>query len=622
MSPPLADSKPLRLLNRSLFVTAVLAALMLTAAFWLAARNATDGAWVVHSLSVRDQLTRVLSLMQSAETGQRGYLLTDRGNYLGPYMMAVDQLPANLGHLAELISDNPKQVNSIVELRQLVQQKLDELRSTIDQDNAGNHAAALAIVNNDTGYRLMMAIRQKILAMQDEENTLLASRQAVAERSSLLLQIGVAIAFLLIATLGVLIARFTRQSFGALAAARDRLAVSNEQLLEQVNRREEAESQLRQSQKMQALGQLTGGIAHDFNNMLGVIIGAHDLILRRIRKGDFGIERFVEAATNAAERAAVLTQRLLAYARQQPLAPQTIDANKMIASMSGLLRSTLGEQIQIETVTAAGLWQTHADAQQLESAILNIAINARDAMPGGGKLTIETANAYLDEAYARQNPEVDPGQFVLVAITDTGTGMSPETAARVFDPFFTTKPTGKGTGLGMSQVYGFVKQSRGHIKIYSEPGAGTTVKIYLPRQIGLGAEAKPLVSEPARTGDRNEIILVVEDDPFMRRLTSETLHELGYTVFDSENAANALAILDREPDIRLLFTDVVMPDTNGKKLADEALRRRPGLKVLFTTGYTANAVVHGGVLDAGVNLISKPFTLDQLAAKVRAVLDQ
>jgi signal transduction histidine kinase len=622
VSPSLTDSKPLTLLNRSLFLTAVLAALMLTATFWLAARSATDTAWVVHSLSVRDQLTRVLSLVQSAETGQRGYLLTDRDNYLGPYRMAVDQLPANLGHLAELISDNPKQVNSTVELRQLVQQKLDELRSTIDQDNAGNHAAALAIVNNDSGYRLMMEIRQKILAMQDEENTLLASRQAVAEHTALLLQIGVALAFLLIALLGVLIARFTRQSFGALAAARDRLAATNEQLLEQVNRREEAESQLRQSQKMQALGQLTGGIAHDFNNMLGVIIGTHDLIMRRIRKGDFGIERFVEAATNAAERAAVLTQRLLAYARQQPLAPQTIDANKMIASMSDLLRSTLGEQIQIETVTAAGLWQTHADAQQLESAILNIAINARDAMLDGGKLTIETANAYLDEAYARQNPEVEPGQFVLVAVTDTGTGMSPETAARVFDPFFTTKPTGKGTGLGMSQVYGFVKQSRGHIKIYSEPGAGTTVKIYLPRQIAVSPEVRPVVTEPGRTGDRSEMILVVEDDPMMRRLTSETLHELGYTVFDSENAANALAILDRETGIKLLFTDVVMPDTNGKKLADEALRRRPGLKVLFTTGYTANAVVHGGVLDAGVNFISKPFTLDQLAAKVRAVLDQ
>jgi signal transduction histidine kinase len=609
-------------LNRSLFLTAVLAALMLTAAFWLAGRNATDDAWVVHSLSVRDQLIRILSLVQSAETGQRGFLLTGRDGYLSPYAMAVDQLPPNLDHLAELISDNSKQAKAVVELRQMIKQKLDELRSTIDQDKAGNHAAALAIVNNDTGYRLMAEIRQNITAMQDEENALLASRQAVAERSALLLQIGVAIAFLLIAILGVLIARFTRRSFDALAAARDRLAITNEQLLEQVNRREEAESQLRQSQKMQALGQLTGGIAHDFNNMLGVIIGAHDLILRRIRKGDFGIERFVEAATNAAERAAVLTQRLLAYARQQPLTPQTIDANKMIASMSDLLRSTLGEQVQIETVTAAGLWQTHADAQQLESAILNIAINARDAMPDGGKLTIETANAYLDEAYARQNPEVEPGQFVLIAITDTGTGMSPETAARVFDPFFTTKPTGKGTGLGMSQVYGFVKQSHGHIKIYSELGAGTTVKIYLPRQFGVGVETKLLASEPARTGDRGEMILVVEDDPLMRRLTSETLHELGYTVFDSENAANALAILDREAGIKLLFTDVVMPDTNGKKLADEALRRRPALKVLFTTGYTANAVVHGGVLDAGVNLISKPFTLDQLAAKVRAILDQ
>jgi signal transduction histidine kinase len=622
VSPSPTESRPLTVLNRSLFLTAVLAALMLTAAFWLAGRNATDDAWVVHSLSVRDQLIRILSLVQSAETGQRGFLLTGRDSYLSPYAMAVDQLPPNLDHLAELISDNSKQAKAVVELRQMIKQKLDELRSTIDQDKAGNHAAALAIVNNDTGYRLMAEIRQNITAMQDEENALLASRQAVAERSALLLQIGVAIAFLLIAILGVLIARFTRRSFDALAAARDRLAITNEQLLEQVNRREEAESQLRQSQKMQALGQLTGGIAHDFNNMLGVIIGAHDLILRRIRKGDFGIERFVEAATNAAERAAVLTQRLLAYARQQPLTPQTIDANKMIASMSDLLRSTLGEQVQIETVTAAGLWQTHADAQQLESAILNIAINARDAMPDGGKLTIETANAYLDEAYARQNPEVEPGQFVLIAITDTGTGMSPETAARVFDPFFTTKPTGKGTGLGMSQVYGFVKQSHGHIKIYSELGAGTTVKIYLPRQFGVGVETKLLASEPARTGDRGEMILVVEDDPLMRRLTSETLHELGYTVFDSENAANALAILDREAGIKLLFTDVVMPDTNGKKLADEALRRRPALKVLFTTGYTANAVVHGGVLDAGVNLISKPFTLDQLAAKVRAILDQ
>jgi CheY-like chemotaxis protein len=243
-------------------------------------------------------------------------------------------------------------------------------------------------------------------------------------------------------------------------------------------------------------------------------------------------------------------------------------------------------------------------------------------MPDGGKLTIETANSHLDEAYCRQNPDVEPGQFVMIALTDTGSGMPPEIAARVFDPFFTTKPAGKGTGLGMSQVYGFVKQSRGHIKIYSEPGAGTTVKIYLPRLVGDIKDVQRAVAEPIRTGDRGEIILVVEDDALMRRLTCEALHEVGYTVFDSENAANALSILDREANVKLLFTDVVMPDVNGKKLADEALRRRPGLKVLFTTGYTANAVVHGGVLDPGVQFISKPFTLDQLAAKVRAVLDE
>ena len=621
MQPPLTDSKPLTLLNRSLFVTAVLAALMLAAAFWLGARNKTDDAWVQHSLAVRAQLIRVLSLVQSAETGQRGFLLTGRDDYLEPYTRAGHELPPNLDRLADLVTDNPRQVAATADLRQLVRQKIDELGSTVNASKAGHQGEALAIVNDDNGFRLMLEIRQKIAAMEAEEDRLLTERQESATRSGLLLQAGVAIAFLLIAILGALIARFTRQAFSTLAATKDRLLVSNDQLLEQMNRREEVENQLRQSQKMQAIGQLTGGIAHDFNNMLGVIMGAHDLILRRIRKGDFGIERFVEAAANAAERAALLTQRLLAFARQQPLAPQPIDANKMISGMSELLKSTLGEHIQIEAVTAAGLWTVNADAQQLESAILNVSINARDAMPEGGKLTIETANAHLDEAYCRQNPEIEPGQFVMIAITDTGTGMDPAVAARVFDPFFTTKPTGKGTGLGLSQVYGFVKQSHGHIKIYSEVGAGTTVKIYLPRLTGDAKEVKPATIEPVRTGDRSEIILVVEDDSLMRRLTSEALHELGYTVFDSDSAANALAIIDREPKVTLLFTDVVMPDINGKKLADEAFRRRPGLKVLFTTGYTANAVVHGGVLDAGVNFISKPFTLDQLASKVRAVLD-
>ncbi|MGB6323396.1 MAG: CHASE3 domain-containing protein [Xanthobacteraceae bacterium] len=599
----------------------MLAALIVAAALWLGARNESDDEWVQHSLEVRAQLVRVLSLVQSAETGQRGYLLTGQDLYLGPYQMALGQLPDVLQRTQDLASDNPEQIKNLAQLRQLIQDKLAELGATVDAYKAGHNDAALAIVNSDKGFQLMQEIRRSIDTMQAEEDQLLTTRQTAAARSGILLQAGVAVAFLLICAAGFLMARFTRESFAALTAARDRLALANRQLLDQVTRREAAESQLRQAQKMEALGQLTGGIAHDFNNMLGVIMGALDLVKRRIAKGDYGVERFLDAATIASERAATLTQRLLAFARQQPLAPQPLDANKMIAAMSDLLHSTLGEHIQIETVTAAGLWTVLDDSQQLENAILNIAINGRDAMPDGGKLTIETGNAYLDQAYCAQNPEVKPGQFALIAVTDTGIGMSADVAARVFDPFFTTKPTGKGTGLGLSQVYGFVKQSSGHIKIYSEPGSGTTVKIYLPRLIADAKDIKRTTLEPMRTGDRNEIILVVEDDPLMRRLATEALHELGYTVFDCDGAANALATLDRVTDVKLLFTDVVMPDINGKKLADEAVRRRPGLKVLFTTGYTANAVVHGGVLDTGVNFISKPFTLDQLAAKVRTVLD-
>ncbi|MGB6172672.1 MAG: CHASE3 domain-containing protein [Xanthobacteraceae bacterium] len=620
-SEPRSEPKPLALLNRSLVVTTMLAALIVAAALWLGARNESDDEWVQHSLEVRAQLVRVLSLVQSAETGQRGYLLTGQDLYLGPYQMALGQLPDVLQRTQDLASDNPEQIKNLAQLRQLIQDKLAELGATVDAYKAGHNDAALAIVNSDKGFQLMQEIRRSIDTMQAEEDQLLTTRQTAAARSGILLQAGVAVAFLLICAAGFLMARFTRESFAALTAARDRLALANRQLLDQVTRREAAESQLRQAQKMEALGQLTGGIAHDFNNMLGVIMGALDLVKRRIAKGDYGVERFLDAATIASERAATLTQRLLAFARQQPLAPQPLDANKMIAAMSDLLHSTLGEHIQIETVTAAGLWTVLADSQQLENAILNIAINGRDAMPDGGKLTIETGNAYLDQAYCAQNPEVKPGQFALIAVTDTGIGMSADVAARVFDPFFTTKPTGKGTGLGLSQVYGFVKQSSGHIKIYSEPGSGTTVKIYLPRLIADAKDIKRTTLEPMRTGDRNEIILVVEDDPLMRRLATEALHELGYTVFDCDGAANALATLDRVTDVKLLFTDVVMPDINGKKLADEAVRRRPGLKVLFTTGYTANAVVHGGVLDTGVNFISKPFTLDQLAAKVRTVLD-
>jgi PAS domain S-box-containing protein len=384
----------------------------------------------------------------------------------------------------------------------------------------------------------------------------------------------------------------------------------------------EAQEALRQSQKMEAVGQLTGGIAHDFNNMLAVVMGSLELLTRRLAGNDARAQRHVDAAAEAAKRASLLTQRLLAFSRQQPLEPESIDANKMVTSMSDLLRHSIGAEIRLETVLAGGLWRTHADPNQLENIILNLAVNARDAMPEGGKLTIETANTHLDERYTAAHPGMSAGQYVLIAVTDTGTGMPATVIEKAFDPFFTTKPVGKGTGLGLSQVYGFVKQSGGHVKIYSEMGQGTTVKIYLPRLVGAFAQDAPDTADhELPLGDAREVVLVVEDEPAVRQFTIEALNELGYQVLEADGAKAALQLLDAHPEIVLLFTDVVMPDVNGAKLADEARRRRPGLKVLFTTGYTRNAVVHNGVLDAGVEMIGKPFTLDALAVKLRLVLE-
>jgi PAS domain S-box-containing protein len=386
----------------------------------------------------------------------------------------------------------------------------------------------------------------------------------------------------------------------------------------------DAQEALRQSQKMEAVGQLTGGIAHDFNNMLAVVMGSLELLGRRLAGGDARAQRYLDAAADSARRASLLTQRLLAFSRQQPLQPEAVDANKLMAGMSDLLRHSLGTDVRLETVLAGGLWRTFADPNQLENIVLNLAVNARDAMPAGGRLTIETQNAHLDDRYVSVHPGVAAGQYVLIAVTDSGTGMPREVIDKAFDPFFTTKPVGKGTGLGLSQVYGFVKQSGGHVKIYSEVGQGTTIKIYLPRLAGAAAGDDAHDGEAGQLmplGEYREVILVVEDEPAVRNFSVEALRELGYRVFEADGAASALRILDLHSEIVLLFTDVVMPDTNGAKLAQEARRRRPGLRVLFTTGYTRNAVVHNGVLDPGVEMIGKPFTLDALASKVRLVLE-
>ena len=383
-----------------------------------------------------------------------------------------------------------------------------------------------------------------------------------------------------------------------------------------------AQEALRQSQKMEAVGQLTGGIAHDFNNMLAVVIGSLELLGRRLSDGDPRAQRYIDAATDASKRAALLTQRLLAFSRQQPLEPEAVDANKLVSGMSDLLRHSLGADVQLETVLAGGLWRTHADPNQLENIILNLAVNARDAMPDGGHLTIETQNAHFDERYAAANLGVSAGQYVLIAVTDTGTGMPPEVVEKAFDPFFTTKPVGKGTGLGLSQVYGFIKQSGGHVKIYTEQGHGTTIKLYLPRLRGGATVDEPNagITDLVR-GDDREVILVVEDEPGVRQFSVDALTELGYHVLEADGAAKALRLLQEHPEISLMFTDVVMPEMNGAKLAEAARALRPNLKILFTTGYTRNAVVHNGKLDDGVDLIGKPFSLEALALKIRAVLE-
>jgi CheY-like chemotaxis protein len=357
--------------------------------------------------------------------------------------------------------------------------------------------------------------------------------------------------------------------------------------------------------------------------MLAAIVGPLDLLANRIDPEDARAKRYVDTAMEAAQRAAQLTQRLLAFSRQQPLKPEPLDANKLVAGMSDLLAHSLGSAVRFEAVLSGGLWRAHADPHQLENVILNLAVNARDAMPDGGRLTVETANCHLDHAYAADHLGVPPGQYILIAVSDSGCGMPDEVIAKAFDPFFTTKGVGRGTGLGLSQVYGFVKQSGGHVKIYSELRHGTTVKVYLPRLLGPRDEAPMAVSNrDIPRGDSGERVLVVEDEPAVRQFSVDALTELGYHVFEADGAAAALRILEVEPEIALLFTDVVMPDVNGRKLADEACQRWPGLKVLFTTGYSRNAVVHNGVLDPGVHLIGKPFTLQELAMRVREVLEE
>jgi signal transduction histidine kinase/CheY-like chemotaxis protein len=412
------------------------------------------------------------------------------------------------------------------------------------------------------------------------------------------------------------------------ASAAERLEeVVNERTTElrlQMAKRAEVETALRQAQKMEAVGQLTGGLAHDFNNLLAGIAGSLELLGTRLAQGRYdNIEKYILAARGAANRASALTHRLLAFSRRQTLDPKPTDVNRLVAGMADLLRRTVGPENLVEVVGAGGLWSTLVDSNQLENALLNLCINARDAMPDGGRITIETSNKWLDKRAADER-SLSPGQFVALCVTDSGSGMAPEVVARAFDPFFTTKPLGQGTGLGLSMIYGFARQSGGQVRIYSEPGAGTMVCIYLPRHFAPAAALDlPKAPEELPKAGRGECVLLVDDEPTVRMLVTDVLEELGYQAIEAGDGAGGLEILRSDVRIDLLITDVGLPGgLNGRQLADAGRVIRPGLKVLFITGYAENAVVGNGHLEPGMHVLSKPFSMEGLAVLIRQLIVQ
>ena len=609
--------------RRSAYVLPLIAALCTTAfaaaTIGLSLQYRSQLESVLHTEEVKGSLSQVFSLVQDAELGRRGYLLTGDEAYARRIDDARIPFDLKVTSLQALTADNADQQAALVELRDLA-------IARFATDNTGGALSRPGeLADSVTSLDPIRVIAER---MVQREAGLLKQRQAEAASTGGLL-IMAALAGVLLAGLSLSIWMRDRRKSEANSANRlleseeaaQALQESRSQTSTATAGREALEAQVHQMQKMEAIGQLTGGIAHDFNNMNAVVMSAISLCRRRLARGENDITSLLDAAMDAAQRSAALTTRLLAFSRQQQLLPEVLDPSQFISGMTELLRRTLGENIVIETVLGGGLWRTSADPSQLENVILNLCVNARDAMPEGGRLALETANVSLDDAYARANVDVAPGQYVMIAITDNGTGMSPEVIERAFEPFYTTKPLGEGTGLGLSQVFGFVKQSGGNVKIYSELGNGTAIKIYLPRYTGdnkAAPSAEPHTLVPR--GNVGEIVLVVEDERRLRDVTVAGLRELGYTIIHAHDGASALLKIDQHPEIDCLFTDIVMPGMSGRQLADEATRRRPDLKVLYTTGYTRESVIHNESLARGVNLLPKPYTLDDLALKMRAVL--
>lgn len=619
--------KRVLILSRASYALLLLGAL---GAVFLAFRAADTESWVKHSIDVRGQARQLTSAIQEAIIRERGLLLTGDDRYLGDFQRHMASVEERFESLKADVADNPEQVQRLTDVKQPLLVLASTLEETVKLAREGRHDDAIAVVRSNRVLDLSEAIARGMQNFITAEEALLDQRQAEANWLQRLLLLLIAVGLIVAAAMSFVLERATRHFIGNL---QDR----TKELESEIKRRQETEETLRQAHKMEAIGQLTGGIAHDFNNLLTIIIGNLDTLKRQLAKlspdrsaSDVAamVSKQVDVAMMASHNAAKLTHRLLAFARRQPLEPKRVDCNRLISGMSELLRRTLGEVVNLEVVLGGGLWSALADPNQLENAILNLAVNARHAMPEGGKLTIETTNAYLDEAYVRRFGDLQAGQYVQISVADTGNGIPPDVLDRVFEPFFTTKAAEAGSGLGLAMVHGFVKQTGGHVRIYSEVGHGTTVKIYLPRlhDAEMVASAPMPSTEsiaPAARARPDETILLVEDNEGVREYARAALEELGYTIIEAANAADALRLANDGARIDLLFTDVVLPGgVSGRQLSDSLLKLRPDLPVLYTTGYTRNAIVHHGRLDPDVHLLNKPYTQQDLLRKVRELLDR
>lgn len=582
------------------------------------------GAWVRHTLRVENALLRLGGVIREAESEERGYIITRDPSYFSR-KNDFSTVGAQIQDLAALVADNPEESERVEKLKPLLNERLDLLRRKVDLLTAGRFDEAAQMVRDGRGKALMDEINVLIAQMVEREEELYRIRDERLTEASQTLETAIGVMVVLLAGVAAFAVLMAHRQLDALRKSSDALRLAYNELIEESTKRSAVEAQLRQSQKLDALGQLAGGIAHDFNNMLGVIVASLNIMRRKLARQEDGLDQLISSAMDGADRAAGLVRRLLAFSRIQPLNPAPLDANQLVNGMSAILHRALGSRIELACVLGKHLWPVKVDPNELESAIVNLAVNARDAMPEGGRLTIETCNAELDETYTQDNPDARPGEYVCICVSDTGEGMSPETLAKAFDPFFTTKPIGKGTGLGLSQVHGFVRQSGGHIKIYSEPGHGASVKLYLPRYVEDTEEGQPKAPEPKQDefprGAPEEVVLIVEDDETARRVTAQGVRELGYTVIEAASGKEAIGILRNRADIALMITDVIMPEMDGARLAREAVFRRHALHVLFITGYSKHAILRNGILDPDVNLLTKPFTLVQLARKIREALD-